>query len=126
MIQLWDPERDDALICVDLKARNHLYRVAQEAVQNALKHSGASEIRIDLQVRKDAIRMEIFDNGRWTSTDPAASVGLGMRTMRFRASAIGGKLSIKHLDEGNSVVCDVAQPRSHGEAERTEFGRVAS
>ena len=116
----------DALICVDLKARNHLYRVAQEAVQNALKHSGASEIRIDLQVRKDAIRMEIFDNGRWTSTDPAASVGLGMRTMRFRASAIGGKLSIKHLDEGNSVVCDVAQPRSHGEAERTEFGRVAS
>jgi PAS domain S-box-containing protein len=116
----------DALIRVELKARNHLYRVAQEAVQNALKHSGASEIRIELQVREDAIRMEIFDNGRWASTDPAASVGLGMRTMRFRASAIGGKLSIKHLDEGNTVVCEVAQPRTRGEGERTEYGRVAS
>jgi len=116
----------DALIRVDLKVRSHLYRVAQEAVQNALKHSGASEIRIELQVREDAIRMEIFDNGRWTSTDPAASVGLGMRTMRFRASAIGGKLSIKHLDEGNSVVCELAQPRTRSEGERTEYGRVAS
>jgi PAS domain S-box-containing protein len=116
----------DALIRVDLKARNHLYRVAQEAVQNALKHSGASEIRIELHVREDALRMEISDNGRWTSTDPAASVGLGMRTMRFRASAIGGKLSIKHLDEGNSVVCEVAQPRTRSEGERTEYGRVAS
>jgi signal transduction histidine kinase len=116
----------DALIRVELKARNHLYRVAQEAVQNALKHSGASEIRIELQVREDAIRMEIFDNGRWASTDPAASIGLGMRTMRFRASAIGGKLNIKHFDEGNSVVCEVAQPRTRSEGERTQYGRVAS
>ena len=107
----------DALVCVELKVRHHLYRIAQEAVQNALKHSGASAIQIELQVREDGIRMEIFDNGRWISTDPAASIGLGMRTMRFRASAIGGKLTIKNPDEGNSVVCEVAQPRARSDGE---------
>jgi hypothetical protein len=48
-----------------------------------------------------------------------------MRTMRFRASAIGGELTIKHRDEGNSVVCEVAQPRMRSGGERTEYGRVA-
>jgi PAS domain S-box-containing protein len=107
----------DALVCIDLKARNHLYRIAQEAVQNALKHAGASTVEIELHVREDGIRLHIFDNGRWISADPPAGVGLGMRTMRFRASAIGGKLSISHRDEGDSVVCEVAQPRARSDGE---------
>ena len=37
--------------------------------------------------------------------------------MRFRASAIGGKLSISHRDEGDSVVCEVAQPRARSDGE---------
>ncbi len=109
----------DAPVSVDLKVRNHLYRIAQEAVQNALKHSGAGAIQIELQVRSANVRLEISDDGRWLSTDPAAGVGLGMRTMRFRASAIGGKLTIEHREAGNSVVCEVAQPRTHAADERT-------
>ena len=116
----------EALVHIDLKARNHLYRIAQEAVQNALKHSGATAIRIELQAREDRIRLEILDNGRGTSAENSVSGGLGMRTMRFRASAIGGKLVLSRREgEGNSVLCEVAQPRTRPEGERTEYGRAA-
>ena len=113
-------------IHIDLKARNHLYRIAQEAVQNALKHSGASMIRIELQTREDSIRLEILDNGRGILPENPVTGGLGMRTMRFRASAIGGKLTLSRREgEGNSVLCEMAQPRARPEGERTEYGRAA-
>jgi PAS domain S-box-containing protein len=92
---------------VGLKMRNHLYRIAQEAVQNALKHSGASTIEIELWARPGDLRLSIVDDGQGLVSS-AASSGLGMRTMRFRASAIGGKLSVtRGANGGNSVVCEV-------------------
>lgn len=115
----------EAPIQIDLKVRNHLYRIAQEAVQNALKHSGATAIDIMLRTREDAIRLEIVDNGRGISTESSGGIGLGMRTMRFRASAIGGKLTLGNRDgDGNSVVCEVAQPRPRANVERS-LGRAA-
>jgi PAS domain S-box-containing protein len=92
---------------VELKMRNHLYRIAQEAVQNALKHSGAKSIEIELAARAGDLRLSVVDDGQGLITATANS-GLGMRTMRFRASAIGGKLSVtRGADGGNSVVCEV-------------------
>ena len=58
-------------------------RIAQEAVQNALKHSGASVIRIELQTREDSIRLEILDNGRGILPENPATGGLGMRRCGF-------------------------------------------
>jgi PAS domain S-box-containing protein len=115
----------EALVYIDLKARNHLYRIAQEAVQNALRHSGATAIRIELRASEESIRLEILDNGGGISAENPAGVGLGMRTMRFRASAIGAKLTFSRRDEGNLVVCEVAQPRTRPERERTIYGRAA-
>jgi PAS domain S-box-containing protein len=115
----------EALVHIDLKARNHLYRIAQEAVQNALKHSGATAIRIELHAREESIRLGILDNGGGMSTENPAGIGLGMRTMRFRASAIGAKLTFSRRDEGNSVICEVAQPRTRLEGARTNYGRAA-
>jgi signal transduction histidine kinase len=93
---------------IELKSRNHLYRIAQEAVQNALKHSGAKNIDIELWSRPGDLRLSIIDDGRGLAVDADTRTGLGMRTMRFRASAIGGKLSISRgTNGGNSVVCDV-------------------
>jgi PAS domain S-box-containing protein len=100
--------RQDAPPTIELKIRNHLYRIAQEAVQNALKHSGAKNIDIELWSRPGDIRLSIIDNGQGLAADADTRTGLGMRTMRFRASAIGGKLSISRgPNGGNSVVCDV-------------------
>jgi PAS domain S-box-containing protein len=100
--------RHDGAPLTELKIRNHLYRIAQEAVQNALKHSGASSIEIELWSRPAALRLSVTDDGRGVAGIAAAGTGLGMRTMRFRASAIGGRLSIaRGANGGNSVVCEV-------------------
>jgi PAS domain S-box-containing protein len=104
--------RHEAPLTVDLKVRNHLYRIAQEAVQNALKHSGAHAIDIDLRSRERSVLLEIIDDGRGVPTDGVRGQGLGMRTMRFRASAIGGRLTIaRRPGGGNSVLCEVPQTR---------------
>jgi signal transduction histidine kinase len=111
--------RNEAPLDIDLKVRNHLYRIAQEAVQNALKHSDAHAIDIDLSVRHGSVRLEVFDDGRGLSTQDARGTGLGMRTMRFRSSAIGGRLSMgRRAGGGNSVVCEAPQKRAWPAAER--------
>jgi PAS domain S-box-containing protein len=103
--------RQESPLGFELKVRNHLYRIAQEAVQNALKHSHASTIEIELWTRPDRVRLSILDNGQGVPTDGTLNTGIGMRTMRFRASAIGGKLLMGQRDGGgNSVVCEVPQP----------------
>ncbi len=107
--------RHDAPVTVDLKARNHLYRIAQEAVQNALKHSGASAINIELCSGEETIRLAVIDNGRGLSSESSSGtgIGLGMRTMRFRSSAIGGRLQfVRGADGGNTVVCAAPQARA--------------
>jgi signal transduction histidine kinase len=100
--------RHDAPLNIELKVRNHLYRIAQEAVQNALKHAGATAIDIELGYGQDGLRLEILDDGRGLPVDHPNGAGLGMRTMRFRASAIGARLLIGRRADGtgNSVVCD--------------------
>jgi PAS domain S-box-containing protein len=100
--------RHEAPPMIELKVRNHLYRIAQEAVQNALKHSGAALIEIELWSRPGELVLSVDDDGRGLALEADLRSGLGMRTMRFRASAIGGRLSItRGANGGNSVVCDV-------------------
>jgi signal transduction histidine kinase len=100
--------RHEAPPMVELKIRNHLYRIAQEAVQNALKHSGASSIEIELWSRPGDLVLSVTDDGQGLTAEANVRSGLGMRTMRFQASAIGGRLSITlGVNGGNSVVCGV-------------------
>lgn len=101
--------RHETLPMIELKIRNHLYRIAQEAVQNALKHSGARNIDIELASRPGDLRLSVIDDGHGLAAAIDSRSGLGMRTMRFRASAIGGRLSISRgAKGGNTVVCEVA------------------
>jgi PAS domain S-box-containing protein len=100
--------RHELPLAVDLKMRNHLYRIAQEAVHNALKHSGAKTIDIELWSRPGDLRLSVIDDGQGPAAEVQKGSGLGMRTMRFRASAIGGRLIItRGVNGGNSVVCEV-------------------
>jgi PAS domain S-box-containing protein len=102
----------EAPLDIDLKTRNHLYRIAQEAVQNALKHSGAKAVEITFYVRNGSVRLEILDDGRGLPDVGSRGAGLGMRTMRFRSSAIGGRLFMgRRGGGGNSVVCEAPQAR---------------
>ncbi|HLW23822.1 MAG TPA: PAS domain S-box protein [Steroidobacteraceae bacterium] len=95
---------------LDLKVRNHLYRIAQEAVQNALKHAGAHAIDITLESTDGTIQLEVLDDGRGRADD--APAGLGMRTMRFRSSAIGARLTRGHHPGGGYVIrCELPRSR---------------
>ncbi len=103
--------RLDTPITVDLEARNHLYRIAQEAVQNALKHARARVVDIDLWVCERALRLTVNDDGVGLRRVGSSNAGLGMRTMHFRASSIGATLVINSRSEGGvSIACEVEQP----------------
>ena len=78
------------------ESRAHLYRIAQEALTNASRHSGATRVEIALQQRGDHIELRISDNGsglRRESLD--APKGLGLVGMRARARLAGGSLTLR-------------------------------
>ncbi len=74
----------------------HIYRIVQEATANAIKHSQGSVIDISLHCDKAALRLTVADNGRGIVRSHRRRLrqGIGMVTMKARASAIGGKLSV--------------------------------
>jgi len=93
------------------ESKTHLYRIAQEALQNALKHAAARRVEIRLAVRSTKVMLEIMDDGRGIRREEARGSGFGTNTMRYRASAIGGLLSMRARADGGTVVsCQVPQP----------------
>lgn len=86
----------------------HLYRIAQEAVNNAVKHSGAT--RIEIQLRSDPLRLvlAVRDDGRGIGEELRRSSGMGLRIIQYRAGIIGGTLGVqRHPEGGTEVVCTV-------------------
>ena len=74
----------------------HLYRVAQEAVSNAVRHGKARHIEINLARLEGQWRLAVTDDGIGVAGDAAsAGRGLGMRSMRYRAAVIGGTLEVR-------------------------------
>jgi two-component system, chemotaxis family, CheB/CheR fusion protein len=91
-------------------AIDHLYRIAQEGVINARKHANAASIRVVFTSLADRVRLEVIDDGDGPAVVNAASEGLGVRTMRYRASLIGAELSIDPGQYGGThVVCECLQ-----------------
>ena len=80
-----------------------LYRVAQEALTNVVKHACASRAQVDVSVSGDEVRLAITDNGAGGAASRAG--GLGMSTMRERAEEVGGWLRVStRPDQGTTVV----------------------
>ncbi len=94
----------------NIDTATHLYRIAQEAVTNALKHADASEIRIGLGQRDGALILEVDDDGDGFEPEavPPAATGIGLRVMRYRARLIGGDLVIGSPPAGGTrVACHI-------------------
>ena len=76
----------------------HLYRIAQEAVQNALKHADAHHIDVRLRIEGDTLSLEIEDDGRFSDPDERdeadALSGYGMAGMRRRADDLGAHFTL--------------------------------
>jgi two-component system, LuxR family, sensor kinase FixL len=97
----------------------HLYRIAQEAVNNALRHGQADEIQISLEQQDGQILLEVRDNGvgiEATNTNrvaPASGTqGMGLRIMQYRTGMIGGTLRVERGEtRGTMVRCMVLEGR---------------
>lgn len=93
------------VLLADTAVTNHLYRIAQEAVNNALKHSRARRVSIRLSEKDGRLRLEITDNGIGLPPDFSTG-GVGLGVMRHRASVIGAELTVqKSSPTGLSIVC---------------------
>lgn len=84
-----------------------IYRVAQEAVTNVLRHAGASAMALVLSVREDQLCLTVADNGSGVVGTP----GVGMSGMRERARLVQGQLTVTAApDEGTSVELSMPVP----------------
>ena len=95
----------------DAEIADHFYRIAQEAVNNALKHAVPSEIRIALEFSDHTLVLEVDDDGEgFDETAPAAD-GIGLRVMRYRARLMEGDLGIGSPPAGGTrISCRVKLP----------------
>lgn len=90
---------------------NNLYRIAQEAVTNAVKHGKASEIQISARVENVGLRLTVKDNGCGFRVRDLTSGGMGMHIMRYRARALGGELRVDSCPGRGAVVSCYCPPR---------------
>src|SRR5206468_4252280 len=74
----------------------HLYRIAQEAISNAIRHGRASRLRICLEESNQQITLEIRDNGAGLPKDLTRAKGMGLRIMGYRATMVGGTLTVQN------------------------------
>ena len=83
----------------------HLYRIAQEALTNVVRHSFASEVTICLETVGDELQLRIDDNGRgFVQQREDSALGLGLKMMRYRAQMLGGDLVLEPSAEGGASV----------------------
>ncbi len=88
---------------------HHLYRIAQEAANNAVKHARCRRIDIELQGAAESCTLRVIDDGQ--GREPAAELqpgGMGIQIMNYRANAMGGQLRIERPEGGGTIVsCQV-------------------
>jgi signal transduction histidine kinase len=87
-----------------------VYRIAQEAVANAIKHANASRIDIAVFVDPKMLELQVTDDGCGLNSVRMESKGLGLQTMRDRANNIGATLLTKTQPSGGTaIICQVPQ-----------------
>lgn len=90
----------------------HVYRIAQEAASNAIRHGKASRITIALIREPPLATLTVADDGVGFSEAPLARKGMGLHTMRYRAGIIGGSLTIRRGAAGGTfVTCSFPLPQ---------------
>jgi signal transduction histidine kinase len=90
----------------DIHDAEHLYRIAQEAVSNAIKHGRAKNIDIRLERHKGGKRLRIIDDGIGRPPFTANGKSMGLRIMSYRADRIGARFSIRRGEPtGTMVTC---------------------
>jgi signal transduction histidine kinase len=95
---------DEQVLIHDEVAGNNLYRIAQEAVNNAIKHGRGKNISIGLGAVEDEVTLTIKDDGIGFPETLDASSGMGLHIMNYRAKMIGAFLDIRRGAGGGTIV----------------------
>ncbi len=91
-------------LTLDDGAATHLYRIAQEAFTNAIRHGRVTQVSIELATGDGRLVLTVEDNGRGFDERNASSNGMGTKLMRYRAQMLGGDVSISSNKDGGVVV----------------------
>jgi two-component system CheB/CheR fusion protein len=81
-----------------------MFRIAQEAVLNAVKHASPKQITIHLSKEDDDLVLSVRDDGIGLPPEPLTTDGMGIRIMQYRAHLIGGELLLENGPEGGAIV----------------------
>jgi signal transduction histidine kinase len=104
-------DRFDIAIAVDVDldadlpphAREHVTRITREAIVNAVRHGGARNVTVSLRNRSTGVALRVVDDGCGVGVEgEAAPEGFGLSSMRERAAALGGRLSIRQARRGGT------------------------
>jgi signal transduction histidine kinase len=100
---------EDRVELRDNNVATHLFRIAQEGLNNALKHSGASTVIVSLTQRAETLTLKVEDDGEGLPASFPAKAGIGLEIMRHRANIIGATLET-HSQPGQGVTLTCTLP----------------
>jgi PAS domain S-box-containing protein len=103
------------IVFQDALTATHLFHIAQEATNNALRHARPRRIDIHLAMTPDALVLSVRDDGVGLEPGPNHKSGVGLRLMRYRASLIGGVLQVGPAEKTGTVVTCTVPAFNHQE-----------
>ena len=83
---------------------DHLYRIAQEAVTNSVKHGDPLHISVTLECNNNRLTLKVIDDGIGIEEQDGSSQGIGLRNMHYRAGLIGADLRVEPGEQGGTLV----------------------
>lgn len=102
---------DESVEVPEVRVGMHLYRIAQEAVNNAVKHSEAARVRVEVRRKGSRLCLRVEDDGIGFPEALPPEAGMGTSLMRYRARLLGAALSIQRSrPRGTAVTCILQQP----------------
>jgi signal transduction histidine kinase len=95
---------EDPVPALEPAVIGQIYKIAQEAVTNAIKHGKASKVGIHLTAKSEGLVLTVENNGRPFPDLTARATGMGLKIMNYRASLIGASLEVKGLGPNGTLV----------------------
>jgi signal transduction histidine kinase len=113
-------ECDSPVLIHDTATAGHLYRIAQEAVGNAIKHGKARNILIRLEVGEESTGLSIKDDGTGLPESLPKNRGIGLRIMAHRSAMIGGTFAARRDEAGGTLLTCAFRAESESSKTRRE------
>lgn len=97
---------EDNISVSSVSVASNLYRIAQEAITNAIKHGKTQNVKVELSSDNNSVKLRVENDGLDFSQQTDSSKGMGLSIMRYRAEMIGGSIDIgRGVDGGTCVTC---------------------